>query len=479
MEKIFEGIDYEVLNQGNTSKFNEIFYDSRKIKEGDIFVALKGATVDGHNYIEKAISLGAKMVIVSENVEVIDSSVTYIKVEDTRQTLGFVASNFYGYPQKDLKIIGVTGTNGKTTSTYLLEKLIGTCSRIGTVEYKIGDEIIEAPNTTPESLDLIKMMKKTVEKGIKHFIMEVSSHALEMGRVEMLDFETAIFTNISQDHLDYHKNMDNYFEAKKKLFVKLKDKSKGVYNVDDSYGEKLYKEFGGLAYSINSGDIKGKILESKLKSSVIELEYKGIKRIEEIKILGLFNLYNLMGVLGGMLHLGYDFNELCDKISSIEGVPGRFQMVEAGQDFIVIVDYAHTPDGLTNVLKAANEIKKNKIITIFGAGGDRDKTKRPLMAIEAAKYSDIVIATSDNPRTESPEEILEDVKKGFEGFNDVQVEIIVDREEAIKRGVELAGANDILMLAGKGHETYQIIGKEKIHFDDREMAIKYIKGEKC
>ena len=207
MEKIFNGIDYEVLNKGLDIKYNEIHYDSRKITEGDIFVALSGATVDGHDYIEKSISLGAKLIIVSKNVEIINKDITYVKVVDTRKVLGFIASNFYGYPQNSLKIIGVTGTNGKTTSTYLLEGLIGECSRIGTVEYKIGDEIIEAPNTTPESLDLIKMMKKTVDKGIEYFIMEVSSHALEMGRVDMLEFDAAIFTNLTQDHLDYHKGM--------------------------------------------------------------------------------------------------------------------------------------------------------------------------------------------------------------------------------------------------------------------------------
>ena len=477
MEKIFNGIDYEVLNKGLDIKYNEIHYDSRKITEGDIFVALSGATVDGHDYIEKSISLGAKLIIVSKNVEIINKDITYVKVVDTRKVLGFIASNFYGYPQNSLKIIGVTGTNGKTTSTYLLERLIGECSRIGTVEYKIGDEIIEAPNTTPESLDLIKMMKKTVDKGIEYFIMEVSSHALEMGRVDMLEFDAAIFTNLTQDHLDYHKDMESYFQAKRKLFLKLKDSKKGVYNIDDSHGKLVFEEFGGISYAIKEGIIKGSIVENKLHSTIFSLEYNGIKRVEEVKILGLFNLYNLMGVMGALINLGYDFEELCNKLGNLVGVPGRFQGVEAGQDFMVIVDYAHTPDALTNILKSLTEIKTNKIITIFGAGGDRDTTKRPLMAAEAAKYSDIVIATSDNPRTEDPKVILSDVVKGFEGY-DVKFESYVDREDAIKRGIEFCEQNDILLIAGKGHETYQIIGKEKIHFDDREMAVKYINLKK-
>lgn len=476
MENLFNGMTYEVLNKGLDYKYNEIQYDSRKIIEGDIFVALAGISVDGHNYIEKAISLGAKLVIVSKDVPIIDEKITYIRVADTRQCLGFIASNFYGHPQNKLKIIGVTGTNGKTTSTYLIENLIGRCSRIGTVEYKIGDEIIEAPNTTPESLDLVKMMKKTVDLGIEYFIMEVSSHALEMGRVEMLNFDAAIFTNLSQDHLDYHKDMETYFQAKRKLFLKLKKPQNGSYNIDDIHGKLLFEEFGGISYSIKDGILKGELLENKLHSTIVSLEYKGEKRVEEIKVLGLFNLYNVMGVMGALINLGFTFTELCDKLEKLKGVPGRFQGVEAGQEFMVVVDYAHTPDALTNILKSLVEIKKNRIITIFGAGGDRDKTKRPLMAAEASKFSDIVIATSDNPRTENPKDILDDVVKGFEGF-DVKFESFIEREEAIKRGIELCQKDDILLIAGKGHETYQIIGKEKIHFDDKEMAIKYI-GEK-
>lgn len=474
MKELFEGISYQVLNEGQDTKFKDIHYDSRKIKEGDIFVALSGISVDGHNFIPKAIELGAKMIIVSKEVEVLDKGVSYIRVQDTRQSLGIIASNFYGWPQNSLKIIGVTGTNGKTTSTFILEKLLGRCSRIGTVEYKIGDEIIEAPNTTPESLDLVKMMKKTLDLGIEYFVMEVSSHALEMGRVEMLKFDAAIFTNLSQDHLDYHKDMETYFKAKRKLFLKLKDSKKGTYNIDDSYGKLLFEEFGGLSYSSKEGIIRGEILENKLHTTLVSLEYKGKKRVEEIKLLGLFNLYNLMGVMGALINIGFSFEELCKRLKNLQGVPGRFQGVEAGQNFNVIVDYAHTPDALTNILKALLEIKKTRIITIFGAGGDRDKTKRPLMAAEAAKYSDLVIITSDNPRTEKPEDILDDVEKGFENTS-VAYERFVDREEAIKRAINLAEKDDIILIAGKGHETYQIIGKEKQHFDDREIAEKYIK----
>jgi UDP-N-acetylmuramoyl-L-alanyl-D-glutamate--2,6-diaminopimelate ligase len=306
-----------------------------------------------------------------------------------------------------------------------LEKLLGRCSRIGTVEYKIGEEIIEAPNTTPESLDLVKMMKKTLDLGIEYFVMEVSSHALEMGRVEMLKFDAAIFTNLSQDHLDYHKDMDSYFKAKRKLFLKLKDSKKGSYNIDDIHGKLLFEEFGGISYSSKNGILKGEILENKLHTTIVSIEYNGKKVVEEIKLLGLFNLYNLMGVMGALINLGFSFEELCKRLGNLQGVPGRFQGVEAGQNFNVIVDYAHTPDALTNILKALVEIKKTRIITIFGAGGDRDKTKRPLMAVEAAKYSDLVLITSDNPRTENPEDILDDVEKGFEGL-EVAYERYVD-----------------------------------------------------
>ncbi len=472
MEKLFERIEYKLLNKGAEISYTGIEYDSRKIKKGNIFFALEGSLVDGHDFIQKAIELGAKMIVVSKEVPVLNKEVTFVQVEDTRKVMGLIAANYYGHPEKKVKIIGITGTNGKTTTTYILESLLGQVSRIGTVEYKVGAEVFPAPNTTPESLDLVKILALTVEKGIEYLIMEVSSHALEMGRVEMLDFDVAIFTNLSQDHLDYHENMEKYFMAKRKLFTKLKDKNNGVYNIDDLSGKRLYNEFGGLTYG-KGGDIKGEIISHSLQHMTIALTYKN-KRIEKkVKLMGLFNLYNIMGAIGGVLKVSDNFEELMDKLGELNVVPGRFESVEAGQDFMVVVDYAHTPDGLRNIAKALAEIKKNRLIIVFGAGGDRDKTKRPLMAKEASDYSDLVIITSDNPRTENPVSILFDVEEGIKDTGKEYL-AIVDRKEAIERAIELARKEDIVLIAGKGHEDYQIIGREKIHFDDREVARKFI-----
>lgn len=473
---MFDGLEYKLLNKGASTEYTGMEYDSRKIKEGNVFFALVGSVVDGHDYIEKAIEKGAKMIVVSEDVPILDRDVTYVKVEDVRQVMGLVAANYYGHPEKNVKIIGITGTNGKTTTTYILEKLLGRVSRIGTVEYKVGDEVFPAPNTTPESLDLVKILSLTVEKEIEYLIMEVSSHALEMGRVEMVDFDAAIFTNLSQDHLDYHKDMEGYFGAKKKLFEKLKDKSKGVYNIDDVHGKRLFEEFGGISYG-KEALLQGEIIDHTLKDMEIKLAYNGVEKKEKVRLMGMFNLYNIMGAIGGVIQLGYNFDEICDKLTLLEGVPGRFQNVEAGQDYMVVVDYAHTPDGLRNILEALTDIKKNRIITVFGAGGDRDKTKRPLMAKVASELSDYVVVTSDNPRTEDPAAILKDVEAGIKGTGTDYIAVI-DRREAIGRAIEIAEKDDIVLLAGKGHEDYQIIGREKIHFDDREIAREFIENSK-
>lgn len=462
MKKFFDGIEYKILKKvENNIKYKNLEYDSRKIKKGDVFIALKGTAVDGHKFIDKAVENGAVAVIVSENIET-KHNIDYIFVENLREHLGVIASNFYGHPEKKLKIVGVTGTNGKTTSTYLIEEMLGSnkVARIGTVEYKVGDEIIEAPNTTPESLDIIKICKKAVEKNLEYLIMEVSSHGLTSGRVEMLEFDVAMFTNLTPEHLDYHKDMEDYFLAKRRLFLKLKDKKNGVINIDDSYGRRLFEEFGGVPYS----------LKEKINL--------GMDLIEKIKpnLLGKFNMYNLLGAIGVARILGKKEEEIESIVRSLKGAPGRFEPVYAGQEFKIIVDYAHTGDALENILQGVSELKKDgKIITVFGCGGDRDRVKRPVMAKVAEKYSDHVIVTSDNPRTEDPKTIIEEIVKGFE-TNKYEVE--EDRALAIKKAVKMANKSDIILIAGKGHETYQILGKEKIHFDDREIAREAVKEVK-
>lgn len=474
MKKLFEGLEYKILNEGLEKLYSGIEYDSRKIEKDNIFFALEGSAFDGHDFIDKAIEKGAAMVVVSKNVEIKNKNVTYVKVEDSRKIMGKVASSYYLHPEKKVKIIGITGTNGKTTSTYILESIIGQASRIGTVEYKIGDEIFDAVNTTPESLDLIKILDLTAKKGIKYLVMEVSSHSLDMGRVDMLDFDVAVFTNLSQDHLDYHMDMENYFEAKRKLFLKLKNKKGSVLNIDNIYGKRLYDEFGGISYG-KKADLEGTVVNHSLSDMTIKLRYKGKEFKSTVKLMGLFNLYNIMGAVGAALQLGYNFEEICKKLSQVNKAPGRFESVDFGQDYMVVVDYAHTPDGISNILRALSQLRKSKIITVFGAGGDRDRKKRPLMTVEACKYSDYLILTSDNPRSEDPEIILKDVEEGIDKNSEISYEKIINREEAISRAVNLANKDDIVLIAGKGHETYQIIGGDKIHFDDREMAEKYIK----
>ena len=470
MEEFLLGLEYEILQRGEAElKYTGIEYDSRKIEKGNIFVALEGAVVDGHKYIKNAVENGAKAILVSKKVP-LDFPVEYILVKDLRKNLGKIASNFYNYPQRELKIIGITGTNGKTTSTYLLESILGEekVARIGTVEYKIGDEKIEAPNTTPESLDIIKMCKKAVDKGLEYLVMEVSSHALSLGRVDMLEFDVASFTNLTLDHLDYHENMQNYFEAKKKLFTMLKKEGNGVFNIDDPYGKKLYDEFGGYSYSLHQpANLIGDILEFHSDGQLIKLNLNGVESEIKLSILGRYNLYNVLGVIGVALLLGIDTREILENLKGVKGAPGRFELVNCGQDYIVVVDYAHTGDALENILMSINELKKGRVITIFGCGGDRDPSKRPIMGEVAQRLSDIAILTSDNPRTEDPHKIIEDVLKGMDGNNYLVEE---NRELAIVKAIEIAKKDDIILIAGKGHETYQILGRTKIHFDDREIA---------
>ncbi|MBQ3438100.1 MAG: UDP-N-acetylmuramoyl-L-alanyl-D-glutamate--2,6-diaminopimelate ligase [Fusobacterium sp.] len=469
---IFSGLEYKILKDVNLDKeYCGIEYDSRKIRENFIFVALDGTNVDGHNFIGAAVERGATCIVVSKEVE-LKYNVSYVLVEDLRQKLGYIASNYFGWPQKKLKIIGITGTNGKTSTTYMLEKLLGNkkITRIGTIEYKIDDEVIEAVNTTPESLDLIKIFDKSLKKNIEYVIMEVSSHSLELGRVKTLDFDYAIFTNLTQDHLDYHKNMENYFYAKRKLFLKLKDKNNSIINLDDEYGKKLYNEFYSegrelISYGLNEGDLTGEFLEN----NNIKIRYKTEEKIAKYSLLGNFNLYNTLGAIAAALKLGEKLEDIIERLEDLNPAPGRFEAVDCGQNYKVIVDYAHTPDALEKAITAAKNLKNsNRVITLFGCGGDRDRSKRPIMSAIVEKFSDIVILTSDNPRTEDPTQIFSDAKSGFSTPEKHFFE--PDREEAIKKAVEIAVPNDIILITGKGHETYHIIGLKKYHFDDKEIA---------
>lgn len=474
INELFKDVEYKILQKvSDEINGEDLEFDSRKIKQGDVFIALEGSIVDGHTFISKAIENGAKTILVEKDVDKVEG-INYFLVDGLREKMGIIASNFYGYPQNQLKIVGVTGTNGKTTTTYILESILGekNVARIGTVEYKIGDEIIPAPNTTPSSLEIIKICKKALEKNIKYLIMEVSSHGLDIGRVNMLRFEAGIFTNLTLDHLDYHKTMENYYLAKRKLFDLVKDKKNSIINIDDEYGKRYLEYTNGISYGIGQGDIQGEIKQitregQEVTIKIFEKEYK-----INLRLLGRYNLSNLLGAIGAVKTLGLSDEEIISKIPLIHGAPGRFEPVKIDRDFTVIVDYAHTGDALENILKSINEFKTNRVITVFGCGGDRDKTKRPIMGGIAEKYSDIVIVTSDNPRTEDPEEIIKDIAVGLTKENHT---VEIHREKAIEKAISLAEKNDIILIAGKGHENYQVIGREKIHFDDKEEVIKAIK----
>ncbi len=499
MFKIFKDVDYEVIKEGKDFEIKGIEYDSRKIKESFVFVAMTGSSVDGHNFIQKAIDNGAKMIICEKNVDVARyeeaDDVTFALVKDIRKKLGTIASNYYDYPQNKIKIIGITGTNGKTTSSFILENILEKTARIGTTGNRILDEEFETVNTTPESLELIKLIDKSVKKGADYFIMEVSSHALEIGRVDMLQFDSAIFTNLTQDHLDFHETMENYFNAKKKIFSMLrndkKDDGVGIINIDDEYGAKIYsekKEGNYISISVKNEetDIWGDILNYTNNGMKIKINLKNylektnplLKNVDkeeykfEIDLVGEYNLYNVLGCVASALSLGIEMDFIVKKLQTMPAVPGRFETIKNNLEARIVVDFAHTDDGLLNVGKTLKQITDNRVITIFGAGGDRDHEKRPKMAKAAVKFSDYIILTSDNPRTENPVNILADIEKGLiaEKYPFDKYLIISDRENAIKHGIRLLKKGDSLLIAGKGHETYQIIGTEKTHFDDREVV---------
>ncbi len=499
MFKIFKDVDYEVIKEGKDFEIKGIEYDSRKIKESFVFVAMTGSSVDGHNFIQKAIDNGAKIIICEKNVDVARyeeaDDVTFALVKDIRKKLGTIASNYYDYPQNKIKIIGITGTNGKTTSSFILENILEKTARIGTTGNRILDEEFETVNTTPESLELIKLIDKSVKKGADYFIMEVSSHALEIGRVDMLQFDSAIFTNLTQDHLDFHETMENYFNAKKKIFSMLrndkKDDGVGIINIDDEYGAKIYsekKEGNYISISVKNEetDIWGDILNYTNNGMKIKINLKNylektnplLKNVDkeeykfEIDLVGEYNLYNVLGCVASALSLGIEMDFIVKKLQTMPAVPGRFETIKNNLEARIVVDFAHTDDGLLNVGKTLKQITDNRVITIFGAGGDRDHEKRPKMAKAAVKFSDYIILTSDNPRTENPVNILADIEKGLiaEKYPFDKYLIISDRENAIKHGIRLLKKGDSLLIAGKGHETYQIIGTEKTHFDDREVV---------
>ncbi|MDQ0339218.1 UDP-N-acetylmuramoyl-L-alanyl-D-glutamate--2,6-diaminopimelate ligase [Caldalkalibacillus uzonensis] len=464
-------------------EISSIELDSRQVTPGSLFVCIPGFRVDGHQFARQAVEQGARAILAQKPLDV---PVPVIVVPDTRRALAYVANCFYGFPTQKLRLIGVTGTNGKTTVTYLIEKMLEDqglkTGRIGTINMKIGNRVQEVKNTTPESLHLQQAFHDMLEASCSHAVIEVSSHALDMGRVRGCNFGVAIFTNLTQDHLDYHQSMEQYKQAKGLLFSQLGngisegDLKYAILNADDSASDYYMKITPAqvLTYGIHSeqADIKASDIALSPQGVRFTVYYGTQQEKFDVPLVGMFNVYNVLAAVGAGIVEGLSLSQIRESLSKIECIPGRMETVEAGQDFTVIVDYAHTPDSLANVLSTARQLAQKRLICVVGCGGDRDRGKRPLMAQMAVKYADLTVLTSDNPRSEDPQAIINDMEKGLIDTNVSQTKYtsIVDRREAIHWAINQAEQNDVIIIAGKGHETYQEIKGQRYHFDDREVA---------
>jgi UDP-N-acetylmuramoyl-L-alanyl-D-glutamate--2,6-diaminopimelate ligase len=477
----------EVVEQvGDTNvPIGAVTDDSQAVKPGSLFVAVKGERVDGHRYVAQAVGSGAAALVVEEPA-VGATTVPMVRVRNTRKVLGVLAGRFYGEPASRLTMVGVTGTNGKTTTTYLCKAMLEAVGRrvglIGTVAYQVGDETVPASHTTPGAVELQGVLGRMRDAGLDSVVMEVSSHALALDRVAGCEFDVAVFTNLTQDHLDFHRDMDDYFQAKLRLFTGLGEAGRkahpkrAIVNADDPRGAAVAAATGVpvWTYGIHGeADIRAEQLRLSLAGSTFTVNSPVGRFAVESRLVGEHNVSNLLAAIGVGLHEGLTPDQVRAGIAAASSVPGRFERVDAGQDFTVLVDYAHTDDALIRVLTTAQSLKTGRVITVFGCGGDRDRTKRPKMGRAATRLSDVVFLTSDNPRTEDPLAILSEVEVGVKEVLDpsrVRYVKIPDRAQAIDAAIREAKSGDTVVIAGKGHEDYQIIGTTKHHFDDREVA---------
>ncbi len=481
LQDLLKNIDVTKIEGENNPDVAGIFTDSRKAIAGSVFIALKGVQVDGHQYINNALDLGAKVIIHEEKVDTSKEGITYVKVKDGADAAGKIAAHWYGDPSSKLKVVGVTGTNGKTTTATLLyemfRKLGYKAGLLSTVANYINGTVFHATHTTPDPISLNEMLKKMVDAGCEYAFMEVSSHAIHQKRISGLKFEGGIFTNITQDHLDYHKTMAEYLKAKKMFFDNLPETAFALTNIDDKNGLVMLQNTKAKkhTYSVQSlADFKAKIIEKHFDGTAIEINGKEL----QVQFVGVFNVYNLLAVYGAAVLLGQDSDQALLVLSTLKSVSGRFETIRSPEQYTAIVDYAHTPDALTNVLEAIHEVLdgNGRVITVVGCGGNRDKTKRPIMAREAVRLSDQVILTSDNPRYEEPQAIINDMADGLNSQQMKKTLLIVEREQAIKTACTLAKTGDVILIAGKGHEDYQDVKGVKHHFDDREI-VRNIFGE--
>lgn len=481
LQDILYGVKLLETHGATNIDFTEIQFDSRKVKDGAVFVATKGVQVDGHEFIQKSLDAGAVAIVCEELPTNLANGITYIKVSDSHEALGLMASNYFEQPSKQLKLVGITGTNGKTTTTTLAHDLITDlgypAGLISTVVNKVNQEEIPATHTTPNPLALNELLREMVDAGCEFCFMEVSSHAIHQKRIAGLDFDIAAFSNITHDHLDYHKTFKEYIHAKKMFFDGLGGNAIAITNIDDANGLVMTQNTKAKVKTLalkTLADYKAKILENSFSGLVLSLNNQDVWT----NLIGGFNAYNVLTVFAIAVELGLDEVEVLTGISKLKSVEGRFEYLKSDKNVIGIVDYAHTPDALKNVLSTIQSVRtrNEQVLTVVGCGGDRDKTKRPLMAEIACEFSDKVILTSDNPRTEDPELILKDMQAGVPVEKSARALSITNRAEAIKVACSLAESGDIILVAGKGHEKYQEINGERFPFDDFETLQETLKN---
>lgn len=474
------------LNWNPDKTVRKITADSRSVGSGDVFVAVRGSRMDGHDFLRQAV-LEKASVIVYETPPTfsIPQNVIALQVKDSRESLALLLNRFHGYPDKKIKLVGITGTNGKTTTAYLLHRLLrekSSAAYIGTLWYEFSGSKVPAVNTTPSAEVLIPLLAQMAEEGIEHCIIEVSSHALEQRRVHGLQFELGIFTQLSQDHLDYHHDIENYYQSKRRLFEGPPSPRKILTNNDCQYGERIGSGKKNVkTYSLGrTADFQAANIESSFQGSHFHLKFQGREVPFQIRLPLMHNVQNVVTVLSALSLLGFDPEDFKGVLQEIPGIPGRMERVVGVDAFQVFVDYAHTPDAVENVLSKAKELNPKRILTLLGCGGDRDRGKRPLMGQAASEYSDVVVLTSDNPRSEDPVSIIRDIREGISSsFNESgNLFEVLDRGEAIRKLISIAEPGDVLFILGKGHEDYQILGDRKIPFDDRLVVQECLKGKR-
>lgn len=475
LKDILYKVSIEAVKGSTEIAIGKLEFDSRKIGNGDVFVAIRGSVSDGHDFIDKAVALGATVVVCDAFPENISENVTYILVKDTNKALAFLAANYFGNPSHNLKLVGITGTNGKTTIASLLYQLFKKAGyKVGllsTVKILIDDLEFKATHTTPDSITINNFLRDMNDAGVEYCFMEVSSHGIHQKRTEALHFAGGVFTNLSHDHLDYHPTFAEYRDVKKAFFDGLPKSAFALSNVDDKNGQVMLQNTQArkLTYALKSfADYRAQILENQLSGLLLKVNDNEVW----VRLIGTFNAYNLLAIYGTAVELGLDSLEVLRLLSELESVSGRFQFIISTEKITAIVDYAHTPDALENVLKTINDIrtKNEQLITVVGCGGDRDRAKRPIMANIASTMSDKLIITSDNPRTENPDDIIAEMEAGVEPQNYKKTIAISDRKQAIKTACQLANPNDIILIAGKGHETYQEINGVRYDFDDMKIV---------